>query len=402
MKKIIFIIDDLTVGGLERVVVRYCELLRDAGVAVALISERGAHGGEFPTPCGAERISLEGRRGKSRAEMLTEVARTRKPDLVVHEEYFLKPGVLQADIDAIHAAGVPCAVHHHSAFINMLHRPGRVSDFYELIPVYQTADALIVISKANDAFYSALGCKTFLLPNPVSDVPLRQKVPAEKSVLWIGHFLGLKRPLDAIRIFERVLMKVPDATMTMLGSLSGEEGSRVARYVRRSSTLRSAVELKGFRKDVEAYLSAAAVLLVTSEFEGDPCVVMEAKAHALPIVCYDLPYVDSIRNGIGVLRVSQRNVDAAAEAVVGILADRASGECIGRDGRRDHDQRRSLDHVKEMMSLFNRIRSGGWAAPICQDDVWRDVVRTMVEHLRHPAPSPSPWRRIKGKLRRFL
>ena len=80
--------------------------------------------------------------------------------------------------------------------------------------------------------------------------------------------------------------------------------------------------MRGGHSDVGPFYESSTCLLVTSLSEGFSLVIAEAKAHGLPVITYDLPYLDLVRYNLGVIRVEQGNAEAAATAFLSLNNDR--------------------------------------------------------------------------------
>ena len=117
---------------------------------------------------------------------------------------------------------------------------------------------------------------------------------------------GLRNPFD-----HKVLARFPDATLTMLGGTRSKIAKEIIREVQSDSVLTNSVRIPGFSDRIWDFYSTASVFLSTSAMEGAPCTFMEAAAAGVPIVGYDLPYVEYVRGNAGFIPIEQGNVNAA-------------------------------------------------------------------------------------------
>ena len=65
--------------------------------------------------------------------------------------------------------------------------------------------------------------------------------------------------------------------------------------------LQKSVQHLAFRPDIENEFREADIMLMTSGWEGWPLTLLEAKSQGLPIVAYDLPYLETMQPETGVL-----------------------------------------------------------------------------------------------------
>ena len=132
-----------------------------------------------------------------------------------------------------------------------------------------------------------------------------------------------KRHRVALSAFRRVLSALPSARLLIVGAgkLDAELRAEAAR-----SFDGETVVFAGRRDDVPAMLDAADVLLVTSDREGMPHVILEAMVAGTPVVATRVAGVpEIIEDGKHGLLVSIGSAVAAADAVVRVLSDTELG-----------------------------------------------------------------------------
>ena len=276
-----------------------------------------------------------------RLEQLRRSVRETKCDLVIHHEYYAR--FLADDLRVLKEMGVPVLVQWHSCFcaLNMVgYLDGAVAECLEAVREY--AAGVLTLSRVDRTFFELLGVPAVHIP--YSDPDMFDGVPVHDEghkLLWTGRFYPSKRPVDALRILELVLEKVPDATLTMLGD--GIEMPNVKSYLAEHPDLADHVELPGFVNDVRAYLADADVFLVTTQYEGFMHSLIEAKMAALPVVGYRMDYLDTTRAGTGYLTVDQGDCAAAAAEVVRLLLDPEERHRQGALARKDFEWFLGLD-----------------------------------------------------------
>jgi glycosyltransferase involved in cell wall biosynthesis len=181
-------------------------------------------------------------------------------------------------------------------------------------------------------------------------------------VAVIGRLVVDKRHRVALSAFRRVLSSVPGARMLVVGAgrLEADLREEAEREFAGSS-----VVFAGHRDDVPAVLDAADVLLVTSDREGMPHVVLEAMVSATPVVSTRVAGVpEMIEDGVHGLLVPIGAADAAADAVVRVLSDKtlSSGLASAASERVGTEFALStmVDRVEE---LFLRLAAGDRRGP---------------------------------------
>lgn len=165
--------------------------------------------------------------------------------------------------------------------------------------------------------------REFVVNNPVGDrlFEIRNE-PEAPHVLVVGGMRERKDPLTAIRVMERVLQDVPDATMHLLGPPSHTPLDREVEHFLEERRLTDRVKILGLvPEDVlwDEYRRAS-LLLMTSLEETAPVAIGEACAVGIPVVGTDaggIPYM--IRDGqTGYVR-PVKDVEGLAGAVRTLL-----------------------------------------------------------------------------------
>lgn len=174
-------------------------------------------------------------------------------------------------------------------------------------------------------------------------------------VVLVARLNALKGVADFLDAAARVLRTVPRAQFVIVGddwvSRRGEVVADTAyrRALGRQVTtlgLDPHVVFTGFRRDIPALLSEAAVSVLPSHSEGLSNTLLESMAAGAPVVATDVggnPEV--VRHGVTGLLVPPRAPAALADAIVTILSNQELAERYGRAGRRRVGQDFSLDRM---------------------------------------------------------
>ena len=101
-------------------------------------------------------------------------------------------------------------------------------------------------------------------------------------VIWIGKYNSVKAPDVMVKVAALVRDKIPEVKFLAVGSLYGREEQFHA--LLNEYRLRDTVVFAGVRQDITDVLHASDALLLTSNVEGFPNVVLEAMVAGLPVV----------------------------------------------------------------------------------------------------------------------
>jgi glycosyltransferase involved in cell wall biosynthesis len=115
---------------------------------------------------------------------------------------------------------------------------------------------------------------------------------------------------------------------------------------------------------VQALLRESDLLVLPSHDEVLPLVVLEALAHALPVVCTPVGELPAIlADGENVCFVPVGDVDALARTLATLLADDAQCERLGRNGRALYERRFSMGRFFERVARIHGRHFGAAARP---------------------------------------
>jgi glycosyltransferase involved in cell wall biosynthesis len=153
-------------------------------------------------------------------------------------------------------------------------------------------------------------------------------------VAGVGTFIRAKR-------FDRFLRAIAMARSLgapVRGVLAGDgpEAASLEQLARELGLLPDGVSFVGRRGDIPALLGGSDLLLLTSEHEGFPNVVLEAMAAGLPVVTTpagDAPAV--VRDGVTGFVVPHDDIEAMAAKLALLAGSRESRVRLGAAGRRE-------------------------------------------------------------------
>ena len=158
-------------------------------------------------------------------------------------------------------------------------------------------------------------------------------VPLDAPVaLAIGRLNDQKRFDLMLECFRDVRVQVPDARLVIAGT--GKLQARLADQCARLGLL-SCAHLIGFRRDVAGLLAAADTLLMSSDDEGLPMVVLESMAAGRPAVATLVGSIDEqVVDGQTGFLVPRRDMAALGARLVEMLSDLDRAREMGEAARR--------------------------------------------------------------------
>jgi len=306
-------------GGAERVVSLLAGILSERGKRIVLFTQEPPHPMDFPVPGGIERIVLPtaARDWGRRVETLQRELSRHDIDVYIHNAE--KTPLLLYDLLAVKSAGVYFLSYNHGCFAGLFTensicvRPS--------IDVQRLADMSPVLSRDFEACYRALGVRAVTVANPLSleIVDRPPEKPDDDLILWVARRNAIKHYLAPVRILSEVVKRRPKARVLMVGEPQDRNCDRAIVRLAKRLGVRARIRLSPYTEDIRPLYRRASVVLVSSVCEASPMVLLEAMASGVPVVMYDLPYVESAKGCNAVFQVPFDSSIAAAASIGELL-----------------------------------------------------------------------------------
>ena len=174
------------------------------------------------------------------------------------------------------------------------------------------------------------------IPNTIelSNYPFEEKKYDFPRLLWVRSFSKIYNPLMALKVFELVKQKYPNATLTMVGPRKDESNEEAIQYSEKNNLN---VEFTGklTKKEWIELSKKTNVFINTTHFDNTPISVIEAMALGLPVVSTNvggIPYLIT-HNKNGFL-VEDSDVDGMASQILKICSNDIKMEEITNSARK--------------------------------------------------------------------
>lgn len=150
-------------------------------------------------------------------------------------------------------------------------------------------------------------------PVYIRPAPAQPRSAGRRNILWVGRLEPQKDPHLALKVIQAL---GKDFHLTMLG-----DGALRRQVEHAARPLAGQVSLVGHVPEIEPYLAAADVLLITSRYEGGPAVAVEALAEGVPVVSTDCSFLlhDLLTRAEAGRIVASRDPAGLASALVAVL-----------------------------------------------------------------------------------
>ena len=303
-------------GGIERVMSFQIPSLISLGYKVVLFLDERDAIKEYPIPPEVECVTL----GKKDLGVLQWYRRfckafaEHKIDVFYSHAYLTDVPMLPW---VVHSYGARLYTQIHTTFSALLN-----SNFESMKTLYKQADRIAVLSRVDALFWQTLGINGKYLLNPVESVEPQMCKRLENTVLWCGRIEQYsKQVLDIVPIISLVKRQIPNIRLILVGGTDQPRVLEKLRLLIQENELTDNIILKGYVDNVSYYYQLAKVCIMTSRFEGFPMVLGEAISYGTPVVMYDLPYLEMVRQCKEIECVPMRDVNLMANKIMWLLKD---------------------------------------------------------------------------------
>jgi len=185
---------------------------------------------------------------------------------------------------------------------------------------------------------------------------IRQKfnlTEEDKVVLFLGNLTAQKRPDRYLQVIERLKETQPQLKAWIVGDgILREENERMVQDLKLSET----VTFWGYQQKVGEYIAASDILLLSSDTEGLPGVVLEAGYFGVPTVSTDVGGIkEALEDGISGY-ITGKNVDELAKKANMLLQDENLRNSFGNVARKKVVDDFNLEKVAEQyLDFFEKI-----------------------------------------------
>ncbi len=350
MTSVALCITDLNVGGAERCLVElamrldrtrftpvvYClspappqgettlvPALQSAGVEVECLGARNDHGYMVP----AEFLGVVARLARRLRERKTQVVQT----FLFHANIVGRFAAWRAGVPRV-ICGIRVAQRHSLWRLRLDRMTHRMVDKY------------VCVSESAASFSAAARLpadKLVIIPNGI-DVSRFTNVKAvdlaklgasgKRLVTFIGRLDVQKGIAQLLTTASDWMRRLPDCDLLVVGKGSLEAALRKQC---RDAGIAQRVHFAGWRPDIPAILASSSLLVLTSEWEGMPNVVLEAMASGLPVVATQVEGVcELLGSEFQEQSVPYGEWGDFSDLVVRILSDHNLADRLGRENRR--------------------------------------------------------------------
>jgi GalNAc-alpha-(1->4)-GalNAc-alpha-(1->3)-diNAcBac-PP-undecaprenol alpha-1,4-N-acetyl-D-galactosaminyltransferase len=216
---------------------------------------------------------------------------------------------------------------------------------------YRKANGIIAQTlRAKDQKVAMLG-KGFpikVIPNPVRPIQVFEE-SKKQVILCVArhyHVKGIDRLLEAFS-------KVNDTSWCL--EIAGSVGPETEQLLQHAKKLRidDRVNFLGARKDIDRIYSYASIFVLPSRSEGLPNALIEAMAHGLPCISFDINAgpSDVIEHEVNGILVEDGNIDELANKIKELIENKEKRDALGRKAM-EIKEKLSIDRITDELLTF--------------------------------------------------
>ena len=225
---------------------------------------------------------------------------------------------------------------------------------------FRNLDYLIVLGPGSKENYSKWlkenkKIKIIEIPNMLEEVPKESSLLNGKKIIAVGRLHPVKDFETLIYVFDKVVKKIKDATLTIVGG--GEEYEKL-KSLTIELGIQEKVKITGMvsKNQVREYLLNSDIYVMTSITECFPMVLLEAAACGLPLVSFDVPVGPKaiIKENENGYLIKNRNQDEMAQKIVELLNNKKELSEFGEKSKEESFHYIPSEIMKRWDAIFEK------------------------------------------------
>ena len=351
-------------GGVERVLSVLMNSWVKMGYKVVLFTDEVPNARDYDYPKEVVRVILpkidtnDKISMMDRIEYFKEMLQKYSVDMMLYHAWVAQSMFI--DMLTVKSLGIPFVVNNHGYLYYDVKCVNAYFSHHNLMVTewYRFFDGIVVLS---DVDYQWLKIKYNNVYKILNPLPFDIKkidvsdISKKRDLVWVGRISHEKKLPSALNIIKELLDKGYETKLHVVGEAFDKNYHNVIIEEIKRLELQDHIILHGFHADTSEFYKKAGIMLMTSDFEGFSMVIAESKAYGVPAVLYDLPNLEFVRDGRGMITVPQNNVQMAADAIIKLLEDDELRVAYGKEARASLEDMYSIDVAEKWIDIFNDI-----------------------------------------------
>lgn len=179
--------------------------------------------------------------------------------------------------------------------------------------------------------------------NPIERKIYKKQINKKQQLISVGKLLPIKGYDLLLKVAKIVLSKHEDWKWIILGD--GPEEKYINEEIEKAN-LQNNLFLLGSVKNVDDYYEESSIFVLPSKNEGFGIVLLEAKQHELPIICFDLETGarDLVRNNVNGNLVKKYDIEEMAEKINILIENESIRTSYSKNAKLDLEKY-NLDNI---------------------------------------------------------
>ncbi len=309
-------------GGIERVIEAHACIFAQRGIHVTIVTEQPVvklRGGltEY-----ADFFVMSAVKPSYDFTILDSYIKEKKVDaFILHGAHYESAAIIA---EHLKNCKLKVILNIHFSFPSPLYLTGDEDQLDKHLHVARQCDAVATVSAIDAVFWNALGVYAIHVQNPINVKTKSKQLcsrsqPARRNLLWIGRMMEPKQPEEAMFILQEIVKYIPNVKLTMVGGTiaSGKALMQKAKAL----GIFNNVCISPETSNIQSYYEAADMHLLTSSTESFCLVLAEAKARGIPTAMYEIPFLDLVGDGKGIIAAPYNNREELAKKIVDVLTN---------------------------------------------------------------------------------
>lgn len=315
---------------------------------------------------------------KERAEGMAQIFQAEEIDLFMH--HGVRNSLFVYDMLLANLMGIYTVAEKHQVFTQGF---CEIHDlFFMHNEIFRIVDRLVVLSSTEEQYWKSLGINASYIENPFnwSLAEFQHNNTKNENIVWVGRLdIDSKQYLDVLEIAAFVLDKRPLAKFVMYGSGNQATINQLEQEICERG-LGEHVFFYGYETDVRRIYENARIHLVTSAYEAFPMGIYESRICGIPLVMYNLPYLELLKENKGYLASANGDTNDMAKNICMILENEELERTLQLEAKESLECFSNDTVCKKWKKLFEEIENGR------KEDANNDVefgviIQTMHKHF---------------------
>ena len=194
--------------------------------------------------------------------------------------------------------------------------------------------------------------KIEVIPNPIRSIKNYPDLQKENIILAIGRHYPVKGLDRLLKSYSNV--KVSDWKLVIAGSF-GPQTSELQKLAR-DLGIEDQVEFLGAVKEIDEIFAKSKIFVLTSRSEGFPNALIEAMAHGLPCISFDIVAgpAEIIKNNINGILIADNDIKSMSQSIKELMLNDELRKSLGKEALKIKNEL-SIDTITDKFVDFIKI-----------------------------------------------